>query len=242
MPIFRRNGPHPVVVGHRGVRRPGVLENTPEAFALASQAGAEWVELDARRSAEGVAVCYHNGRTPDRVPVVEQNVEQLAELHGICTLAEALSSLADGLGANIEVKNLPGEPDYDVDDGIVATVLADVERLAGDRPLLFSSFNPLTVTALRQSRPDAAIGLIHWRSLALEDSVPIALEYGASALVPELGAVGLDAGGVAAIHEAGLEVMVWTVNEVDTVRQLASAGVDAVCTDDPGTLRAGLLQ
>lgn len=240
MAIFRRNDATPVVVGHRGVRRPGVAENTPEAFALAYEAGAQWVELDARRSADGVAVVFHNGCTPDGVPVVAQTAAQLAEAHGVCTLTEALASLPDDMGANVEVKNLPGEPDYDPDDAIVATVVADIDRCGGARPLLLSSFNPMTVSALHRLRPDTPTGLIHWSSLAVGDALEIALEYQAAALVPGLGAPGLDVAGVAAAHAAGVEVMVWTVNDLADVRALAAAGVDAICTDDPGGVRAGL--
>ena len=240
MAVFPRSDHRPVIVGHRGVRRPGVAENTPEAFALAAAAGAGWVELDARRSADGVAVVFHNGCTPDGMPVVEQTAARLHADHGICTLAHVLSQMPPGMGVNVEVKNLPGEPDYDVDDAIVPTVVDDIEACAGDRPLLLSSFNPLTVEALRRLRPDTPTGLIHWSSLDLREAVTIALEYGAAAVVPGLGAPGLDSDGIAAAHAAGLEVMVWTVNDEATVLELAAAGVDAICTDDPARMRTAL--
>src|SRR5687768_11420346 len=156
MTVFSRSDA-PVVVGHRGVRRPGVAENTPLAFAAAVAEGATWVELDARRSADDKAVVYHDGCTPDGVPVVQRTVRELAA-SGVHTLADVLGGLPAGLGVNIEVKNLPGEPDYDPDDGFVEVLAEVVRTAAGGRPLLLSSFNPLTVAALAGALPDVPAG------------------------------------------------------------------------------------
>jgi glycerophosphoryl diester phosphodiesterase len=53
-------------------------------------------------------------------------------------------------------------------------------------------------------------------------------------------APGVDAAGITAAHDAGLEVMVWTVNDIGIAQRLADGGVDAMCTDDPAALLAGL--
>lgn len=238
MPVFGGISALPVVIGHRGLRRPGIAENTPTAFAAAFEEGAEWVELDARRSADGVPVVYHDGWTADRTPIVSRTAAELKSA-GIFALADVLDALPAGLGVNIEVKNLPGEPDYDPDDAIaemVAGVMADRQP----RPVLLSSFNPLTVAALVRSRPDLPAGLIHYEGIAVADAIPLALEFGAVALASRIGAAGLDEPGIGAAHAAGLEVMVWTVNDLAEATRLAAAGVEALCTDDPAALIAGL--
>ena len=238
MTVFSRSG-HPVVVGHRGVRRPGVAENTPPAFAAAAAEGAKWVELDARRSADGMAVVYHDGCTPDGVAIVQRTAGELAA-SGLHTLAAVLAVMPEGLGANIEVKNLPGEPDYDPDDAFVEVVAEVVRATAGTRPLLMSSFNPLTVGALAAALPDVPAGLIHYEGISVAAAAELAVEFGAVALASRLGADGLDAAGIGQAHDAGLEVMAWTVNDVVVARNLAAAGVDAICTDDPATVSAAL--
>lgn len=240
MGVFDESGAIPVVVGHRGVRRPGVMENTSDAFDLAAHDGARWVELDARRSADGEAVVYHNGCTPDGAALINQTAAELSSVHGIATLADVLARMPAEIGINVEVKNLPGEPDYDPNDEIVETVCAVLDRWAGAVPVLLSSFNPLTVAACRRLRPQSPAGLIHYNTLSVADALPIAQEYGATALASRVGSPGLDADGVAAVHEAGFDLMVWTVNEVEVARQLADAGVDAICTDDPAAVLAGL--
>lgn len=240
MGVFDASGSIPVVVGHRGVRRPGVAENTPEAFALAARDGAGWVELDARRSADDQAVVYHNGTTPDGVAVVAQTAAELSAVHGIVPLADVLAAMPATLGINVEVKNLPGEPDYDPNDVIVETVCDVLDRWPGAAPILLSSFNPMTVAACRRLRPVSPAGLIHYNTLSLADAMPIAAEYGAAAVASRVGSPGLDADGIAAAHDAGFEVMVWTVNDLEEARRLATAGVDAICSDDPAVILAGL--
>jgi glycerophosphoryl diester phosphodiesterase len=43
---------------------------------------------------------------------------------------------------------------------------------------------------------------------------------------------------VAAAHRLGVEVHVWTVNEVDEMRALLELGVDGILTDYPARLAA----
>ena len=46
--------PQPIVIAHRGASA-AFPENTVEAFHGARSAGADWVELDARRTADGAS-------------------------------------------------------------------------------------------------------------------------------------------------------------------------------------------
>ena len=238
MAVFEGFGAPPVVVGHRGVRRLDIAENTPPAFTAAAAEGARWVELDARRSADGVPVVYHNGWTADGVAVVERTAAELSGV-GVHSLADIFDALPPTMGVNVEVKNLPGEPDYDPDDQIVDAVAAVMESFQGGRAVFYSSFNPLTVEALLRRLPDAHVGLIHYEGIAVADAIPLALEAGATVLSSNVAATGLDADGIAQAHEAGLSVMVWTVNDVDVAHALAAAGVDAICTDAPGAILEG---
>jgi glycerophosphoryl diester phosphodiesterase len=50
----------------------------------------------------------------------------------------------------------------------------------------------------------------------------------------------VDAALVAAIHDAGGRVIVWTVNDPADARRLAALGVDGLCSDVPGDLRTAL--
>ena len=61
-----------LVIGHRGASA-AHPENTLAAFAGAADLGADWVELDVRRSADGVAVVHHDADLPDGAPVADRS-------------------------------------------------------------------------------------------------------------------------------------------------------------------------
>ena len=52
------------VIAHRGASAVA-RENTLEAFRLAAELGADWVELDARRTADGHVVVHHDAELAD---------------------------------------------------------------------------------------------------------------------------------------------------------------------------------
>ncbi len=236
---LRRRAGRPLVVGHRGVRGQAPTENTPAAFAAAAAAGADWVEVDARRSADGVAVVYHDGWTPDGRPVVERTAAELREL-GIYALSEVLATMPPAVGVDLEVKNLPGEPDFSDEQRVVAMVADDVRACPTVRLCLTSSFNPLTLTALAAALPDVPTALIHYESLSLDAAAALAAEFGAAALCPRVNCPDLDATTIARVHTADLAVLVWTVNDLERAVALAAAGVDGLFTDDPAAVRERL--
>ena len=97
----------PLVVAHRGASIE-YYENTIEAFSAAKEQGADWVELDIRRSKDGVLVVHHDAHLADGRLIRDIDSKDLPAF--IPSLAEAFECM-EGLGVNIEVKSLPGEPD-----------------------------------------------------------------------------------------------------------------------------------
>ncbi|MDP8978618.1 MAG: glycerophosphodiester phosphodiesterase, partial [Actinomycetota bacterium] len=172
--------PAPVVVGHRGAPHLA-RENTPASFAAALAAGASWVELDVRRSADDALVVHHDPVTADGRPLVARSADALAAL-GVWTLEEVLRRLPPGAGVDVEVKNTPGEPDHDEADMVVAALPSVLGDHAGGRPLLVSSFNPRTVAAAREGLPDAPTGLVHTGLQGVDAAVALAGELGAQAV------------------------------------------------------------
>jgi glycerophosphoryl diester phosphodiesterase len=228
----------PDVVGHRGAPR-RAPENTPEAFAAAAEEGATWVELDARLSADGTVVVVHDPLSPDGVPVIRQSAEALLRVHGICGLEAVLAALPPGLGVDVECKNLPGQPDFDEDERLAAAVADVLRPHVGTRPLLTTSFNPMTVAALAVALDDVPAGLLHVDTIDVPSALEVAREVGARVICPHE-AVPLGAAEVAAAHAAGCAVLSWTVDDPDRARELAAAGVDAICTNDPAGILAAL--
>lgn len=227
----------PVVVGHRGAPWTAP-ENTPEAFAAAAEQGATWVELDVRRSRDGLVVT-HEARTAEGAAVVATSTQALRHA-GVHCLEEVLEALPEGLGANVEVKNLPFEPDHDRRSELVAVLAPLLRAQLERRPLFASSFNPRTVGALVEALPGVPAGFVAARQVRAAVALRVALRIGARVLCPHARAAGVDGPLVSAAHAAGLAVMVWTVDEATRARALAALGVDALCTNDPETLVTAL--
>src|SRR3954451_12355655 len=96
----------PRVLAHRGAARVAP-ENTLEAFEAAGALGADGVELDVHRTADGALVVHHNADARGLGVLAERPAAEIrAARPEIPTLEEALDACA-GMLVNIEVKNLP---------------------------------------------------------------------------------------------------------------------------------------
>ncbi|HSO96380.1 MAG TPA: glycerophosphodiester phosphodiesterase [Acidimicrobiia bacterium] len=222
------------VWAHRGARRQAP-ENTVAAFLRARDLGADGVELDVRRSADDGLVVHHDATARGVGVLADAPLAAIrAARPEIPTLEEALDACA-GMLVNVEVKNLPGDPDFDRDDRIVELLADALARRGHADDVLVSSFNLVTVDRFRQvpgAAPTALLTLARFEPLA---AVTIAADRGHAALHPNVwGLTGPVAAAVAAkAHGRGLALNVWTVNRTATVRRLARAGVDTVVTDVP---------
>ena len=213
------------VLGHRGMGV-GAGENTLEAFAEALRLGADGVELDVRRTADGALAVHHDPVVPGAGALAELRVR---ELPAHVPLLEAVLDQCAGALVNIEVKNLPGEPGYDPEE-LAAREVARllVDRGRADR-VVVSSFSAATLDAVLDTAAEVPAGLLTLPGWDQQASVALAVERGLSALHPHHDAVTADL--VAGAHQAGLEVNTWTVDDPERAVWLVSAGVDALITD-----------
>lgn len=226
-----------VVVGHRGAPLLAP-ENTPASFAAAAGSGADWVELDARPCTDGLVV-HHDARTPDGVPLVHRTVVELGAA-GVMALEAVLDGLPAGLGVDVEVKNAPGEPGHRAGVSLAGAVAEVLRPVAAVRPLCTTSFDVPTVAALVGHLPDVPVGLLAGPRVRAGSSVVLARELGARVVCPHALTLGLGPAFVAAAHQEGVAVLVWTVDRPARARALAAASVDAICTNDPGMAVAAL--
>ena len=227
-----------LILGHRGSSH-RARENTLEAFALARAEGADGVELDVRRTADGVLVVHHDAHVPG-VGLLGQlpftRVREEAPF--LPTLAEALTE-CDGMLVNVEVKCLPWEPDAD-HESQVAKAAADLIRTMGATTVM-SSFHFAAIDALRTYAPEIPTGfLVHGQDLAFtRDLVKL---RGHEWLHPDRGSLlATDTAAVVrACHDQNLRINVWTVDDPDEMRRLAGAGVDGIITNVPDVAVATL--
>jgi glycerophosphoryl diester phosphodiesterase len=224
----------PLVLAHRGARREAP-ENTVEAFARALELGADGVELDVHRSADAGLVVHHDADAPGLGVLAERTLGDIRDARSdIPTLDEALDACR-GAMVNIEIKNLPGDADFDPDDRSADLVVAMLERRGRTDEALVSSFNLGTVDRVRAIDTSVPTALLVMFGLDPLEALELCVERGHVALHPFVGLLeGAAASTTAArAHELGLRVNAWTVNEPDEMRRLVDAGVDGIVTDVP---------
>lgn len=235
----------PFVVGHRGGRGEGwPPENTLEAFDRARLEGALAVELDARPSADGQTVVFHDPTlarmTPEHDPrqVHEVPFDRLrtVDVGGgarIPALADVLAwARGHALGVNVELK-------YDVPNRIDA-VRAAVRVVRQSRAdALLSSFDPLMLAAAAAFGPSIPRALLtHARQPRWTTAAQSALRAPLlSAIHRERTQIG--PGRIDRVHR-GLRVGVWTVNSPLEALDFVRRGAAWIITDAPGEVLEAL--
>ncbi|HEU4589079.1 MAG TPA: glycerophosphodiester phosphodiesterase [Gemmatimonadales bacterium] len=221
----------PRILGHRGASG-HATENSLEAFRLAAALGADGVELDVHATRDGAILVHHDPDLPGlgairRLSAADARRHRLPNGEPVPSLEQALDVLR-GLEVWVEVKGLAPEHDRRLLDTLDA----------GPEPARYRvhSFDHRIVARLSRTRPGLRGGAL--LSSYLVDFVEAVKRARAVALWQEWHLIDDDL--VAAAHEAGLEVIAWTVDDPAACRQLAAAGVDALCGNWPDRIRAAL--
>ena len=238
-------------------------ENTLTSFQRAMADGARFIELDVRGTQEGEVVIIHDatlGRTTNGRGRVSRT-----SLKGLKTLDAGYWFTSDGgttypyRGQKIELPTLEelllNFPQLKViieikqaRPSIVKKVIETVRRARKEEQVLLATEKDKIMREIRkelqQNNLPIATGFSYGEVAAFmawlagrkrEPFVPpgqalqIPCEYAGIALVSEQT--------VNAAHELGVEMFVWTVNEVPEMERLLRLGVDGIITDYPARLR-----
>jgi glycerophosphoryl diester phosphodiesterase len=237
------DAPTPLAMAHRGGAIEH-LENTMPAFQACVDLGYRYLETDVRATADGVLVAFHDstlGRVTDRSGRVEHlRWSEVAEAR--IGGREPILRLEDLLGAwpdvrfNLDLKAAGVLSSLirlvrrmDVADRICVGSFSDARIAAARRlfgPAVCTSLGPRGVAALRlSSYSPRAANLVRIQAGCAQ----VPLQLGGRALVDERF--------VAAAHERGLQVHVWTVDDPADCTAMLDLGVDGIMTDRPAMLR-----
>ena len=222
------------VIAHRGAsaRFP---ENSIAAFEGAVALGADGVELDVRRTSDGLGVVHHDADLADGRPILSLRADEVPPT--VARLAAALVGCGD-LDVNVEIKNWRDDADFDETRALADWTVAEIRAWGGRDRTVVSSFDLATIDRVRGLDPAVRTA---W--LVVDRGDPLALigraaERGHAGIHPVDRMVDEDF--VAAAHTAGLFVNVWTVDEPDRIQALAALGVDGVVTNVPDVARLAL--
>lgn len=230
----------PEIIAHRGTPR-AHRENTLEGFLAALDEDADGIELDVHATADGLVVVHHDpvlgpgvepgalaGRALRELSAAELRAARMpgprgAARYAVPSLAEVLGAVGRGATVYVEVKGAG------IDDAVREVVAASTARCA------IHAFDHRIARRTSQAGRIPAGILVD--SYLLD---PVHALRGAAARDYWCAWPFIDAALVDAIHGAGGRVVAWTVNDGVVARSLAAMGVDALCTDVPGALRAML--
>ncbi len=255
--------PTPRIIGHRGAAGEAP-ENTLPSFERALADGAAIVELDVRASADGEVVVIHdatvNRTTNGRGRASRLTLAEIKRLDAgywfsrdggstypyrgrrieIPTLAELFAALPQ-IRAIVEIKQ--SRP------SIVKKVIEAVRRAGKERDVLLATEEDGIMAQIRaelhEADPPMATGFCYgevaafmaWLARGRTENyrppgraMQLPREYNGMTLV--------SAASVAAAHELGVEMFVWTVNEPSEMEELLGMGADGIITDYPARLQA----
>jgi glycerophosphoryl diester phosphodiesterase len=247
--------PAPLVVAHRG-NSAVAPQNTLAAFEAAWRAGAHSIEIDIQPTADGQVVVIHDdtvdATTDGQGVVTEMTLDAVRALDAgswfaaayagqqVPTFAEVLELLVRRPGIDLLLE-LKGPWTTAQVRPVVAAIHAAglADRVTGQ------SFWPDSVRALAEADPELRRGLLVFQVPEQADGGVEAL----LALAADLGVMTVNPYGplliaepelVERLHDAGLQVQVWTLNELDHWAAAVELGVDAVITDRPDRLAGWL--
>lgn len=228
----------PRVFAHRGLAL-DAPENTLLAFEKALAAGATHLETDVQISADGHPLISHDavirpsGGPPvriDQLPMARLQRFDLGRGQAVPSLHEALTAFPDAL-FNIDIKAARAAVavaetvrDTHAVDRVLLTSFSDATRLRAVSRLPGVASSP-GVARLRLAIPAVRTGWAPLVSRALRGCVAVQVPERMRALrivTPRF---------IRAMHEAGVEVHVWTVNEPADMVRLLDWGVDGLVTD-----------
>src|SRR4051795_1032120 len=231
--------PGPIPFAHRGGASE-VPENTMPAFEHAVRLGYRYVETDVHLTADGVLLAFHDDvldRVTDRTGAISDlpwAVVREAKGDGrepIPRFDELLGTWPD-LRINVDPKH----------DAAVDPLIDVVLRMDATARICVGAFSDERLVRVRDGLPGVCtslgpIGSIQLGQAANGEDVP-ELPSPCAQLPTHIGDTEiLTAELLAAAHDRGMQIHVWTIDDRAEMERLLDLGVDGIMTDRPAVLR-----
>ena len=221
----------PLVIAHRGYSS-NALENSLASIRLALSLPVDMIELDVRMSRDKVLYVIHDqktGRTADQNIDIERatsaqiSLLRLKNNEPVPTLSGVLTFVDGACGLNLEIKSSGA--------GALTAKYLLSSGYSGD--VLVSSFKEKEVLAARQVMPGLPVSRIF--NLFSTRNVKNYKSRGYAVISLRNKTVNRKL--IAACHELGIKVYVWTVDEKSEMQKLMMWGVDGIISNKPGVLK-----
>jgi glycerophosphoryl diester phosphodiesterase len=242
------NSQSPMIIAHRGASY-DAPENTMAAVRLAWQQDADAVEVDVHHTRDNKIMVIHDRDTRrtagTRLVVRETPAGELRNLEvgsfkdpkykneRIPFLEEVIETIPEEKILLIEVKS----------DASILPFLSEIIRISPKRDrLVVISFDFDVVAGIKQQVPEVPA---YWLHSSITGGYRE--EYIRQALLADLDGLNFHFRGITAeyvrqVHDAGMKMYTWTVDDPGEARRLIEAGIDGITTNRPGWLKEQLGQ
>lgn len=224
----------PLLLGHRGVRMEGFIENSVEAITYALESDLDGIEFDVRRTKDGHLAVQHdsmiNGKhiTTYNFDELKEILPHLLELHEVFAIARNYPKKL----LNLEIKTEQAKTFRLERDTVRAIKMSGLEHR-----MLVSSFNPITLFWVRLRAPKLRTGLLYLPDgpvVAQSDRFAGFLHVDAIHPYEKL----VKREKIEAAHKRRVKINTWTVIDKKRISSLKEMGVDAIVGDNPAILLA----
>ena len=205
------------VIGHRGAA--GFPENTIAGFEEALRQGVDGIEMDVRQTLDGRLVVVHDSVVGDRSVQATsyQDLIALEQGKNIPLFEEALEKLGKRTMLDIELKLF----------GYEAPVVELLKQHTEPEKTLISSFEAKSLQAVHELLPGVQLGYIYNRTQDEEARHHAPIDV----VIPQFRLASREL--IEGVHDEGIEVWAWTVNDDAEIARLLRLGVDGLITDYP---------
>jgi glycerophosphoryl diester phosphodiesterase len=211
---------------------------TCESYAAALSSGAEYAELDIRKTADNVLVVYHDARTGRGGPLVRQlGHRELSDRVGyqVPRVDEVMALIAGRMLGHLDLK----------ETGYEAEVIRLADSVLGPGNFVATTLEDVSVAAIKRAFPEVRTALSLGRSLG---EVPrrrwAAIRHSELYPLQRIRACGADwvavnyrlakLGVARTCHQQGIGIMVWTVDANPLIDQfLLDQRIEVLITNRP---------
>ena len=212
------------IIGHRGAA--DCLENTIPSFQSALAKGANGLEFDVRQSGDGQLVVVHGAVVGEHA--VKSNpyetFRQLPDDNEVPLFKDVLKKFGKKTFLDIEFKH----PGFEEEAVTLIRKFCNLEKV------MVSGFDTESLQKVHDLAPEIQLGFIYNRTQDEESRHNCPVDI----VIPQFRLASRQL--IDEVHDEGLLVWAWTVNDEAEMKRLLSLGVDGLITDHPELVKAVL--
>lgn len=209
------------IIGHRGAS--DHTENTIPSFESAIAQGVDGIELDVRLSGDDQLVVVHSSVVGESAvkSTAYDDFKTLADGYEVPLFEDVLKQFGRKTSLDIELKHA----------GIEEAAVKLIKKYCNPGKTMVSGFDADSLSKVHEVLPALQLGYIYNRTQDEEarHNCPV------DVVIPQFRLASREM--IAEVHDEGIKIWAWTVNDEAEVRRLVNLGIDGLITDHPDKVR-----